>query len=87
MAEHGVTGVQTERLLQDLAGTSRLQGEGEFSLKIRTDLSNSDTVLQSLSGNLAVSVLNGAILGIDVVDTIGAAKALLGKQDEIASER
>jgi AsmA protein len=86
MAEHGVTGVQTERLLQDLAGTSRLQGEGEFSLKIRTDLSNSDTVLQSLSGNLAVSVLNGAILGIDVVDTIGAAKALLGKQDEIASE-
>lgn len=86
MAEHGVTGVQTESLLQDLADTSRLQGEGEFSLKIRTDLSNSRSVLQELSGNIAMSVLNGAILGIDVVDTIGAVKTVLGKQDEIESE-
>jgi len=86
IAKHGVMGVQTERLLQDLAGSSRLQGEGEFSLKIRTDLSNSNTVLQALSGNLAVSVLNGAIVGIDVVDTIDAVKTVLGKQDEIESE-
>jgi AsmA protein len=86
MAEHGVTGVQVESLLQDLADTSRLQGEGEFSLKIRTDLSNSNTVVQALSGSLVMSVLNGAIVGIDVVDTIGAVKTMLGKQDEIENE-
>ncbi|MBT8073982.1 MAG: AsmA family protein, partial [Xanthomonadales bacterium] len=76
-------GVQSQSLLQDLAGTARLQGAGDVSLNIRTDLTNSGTVLKALSGDLAMSMLDGALVGIDVADTIGAVKMALGKQDEV----
>jgi AsmA protein len=82
-ADLGLTGVQAESLLQDLAGTARLQGAGDVSLNIRTDLTNSSTILKALSGDMAMSMLNGAIVGIDVADTIGAVKTALGKQDEV----
>lgn len=82
-AQLGLTGVQTESLLQDLAGTARLQGAGDVSLDIRTDLTNSGTIRKALAGDLAMSVRDGAIVGIDVADTIGAVKMALGKQDEV----
>jgi AsmA protein len=82
-ANLALTGVQSESLLQDLSGTARLQGAGDVSLNIRTDLTNSDTTLRALSGDLAMSMLDGAIVGIDVADTIGAVKMALGKQDEV----
>ena len=85
-ANHGLTGVQTEGLLNDLTGSARLEGTGDFFLQISTDLSNSNTVLQALSGDIGMSVLNGAIVGIDVADTIGAVKSVLGKQDEMVGE-
>jgi AsmA protein len=85
-ANHGLTGVQAERLLSDLTGSARLEGTGDFFLQISTDLSNSSTVLQALSGDIGMSMLNGAIVGIDVADTISAVKAVLGKQDEVVSE-
>ncbi|MBT8071647.1 MAG: AsmA family protein [Gammaproteobacteria bacterium] len=82
-ADLGLTGVQSQSLLEDLAGTARLQGAGDVSLNIRTDLTNSGTVLKALSGDLAMSMLDGALVGIDVADTIGAVKMALGKQDEV----
>ncbi len=85
-ANHGLTGVQTQGLLNDLTGSARLEGTGDFFLQISTDLSNSRTVLQALSGDIGMSVLNGAIVGIDVADTIGAVKSVLGKQDELVGE-
>ena len=85
-ANHGLTGVQTKGLLNDLMGSARLEGTGDFFLQISTDLSNSNTVLQALSGDIGMSVLDGAIVGIDIADTIGAVKAVLGKQDELVSE-
>lgn len=85
-ANHGLTGVQVEDLLNDLAGSARLQGTGDFFLQISTDLSNSRTVLQSLSGDIGMSILNGAIVGIDVTETIAAVKAVVGKQSELVSE-
>jgi len=86
IANHGLTGVQAEKLLNDLTGSARLVGTGDFFLQISTDLSNSSTFLQALSGDIGMSVLNGAIVGIDVTETIGTVKAVLGKQDEVVSE-
>jgi AsmA protein len=85
-ANHGLTGVQAESFLNDLTGSARLQGTGDFFLQISTDISNSRSVVQALSGDLGMSILNGAIIGIDVADTIAAVKAALGKQSEIESE-
>ena len=84
-ANHGLTGVQTESLLNDLTGSARLRGSGDFFLQINTDITNSRTIVQALSGDIGMSILNGAIVGIDVTDTIGAVKAALGKQSEIES--
>ena len=85
-ANHGLTGVQAKGLLTDLTGSARLEGTGDFFLQISTDLSNSRTVLEALSGNIGMSMLNGAIVGIDVADTIAAVKSVLGKQDEVVGE-
>lgn len=85
-ANHGISGVQAESFLNDLTGTARLEGTGDFFLQIQTDLSNSRSVVESLSGDIGMSVLNGAFVGIDVTKTIGAVKAALGKQSEIVSE-
>ena len=77
-----MTGVQAEDLLNDLTGTARLLGTGDFFLKVNTDLTNSRTILQSLNGDLGMSVVDGAIVGIDVTKTLGTVNSLLGKQKE-----
>ncbi len=82
-ANHGLTGVQAEGLLKDLTGAARLQGTGDFFMQINTDLSNSRSVFQALSGDIGMSVLNGAIIGIDVTKTIETVKLALGKQSEV----
>lgn len=86
IANQGLTGVQVEALLIDLTDSARLEGTGDFFLQITTDLSNANSTIQSLSGDMGMSILNGAIIGIDVADTIGAVKAALGKQSELVSE-
>ncbi len=82
MVNQGLMGVQAGDLLQDLTGSARLQGIGDFFLQVRSDISNSSSVLQTLSGDIGMSVLDGAIKGIDVADTIGMVKSALGKQKE-----
>lgn len=85
-ADHGLTGVQTKDMLNDLTGSAHLEGAGDVFLQISTDLTNSRTVLEALAGDIGMSMLNGAIVGIDVADTIGAVKSVLGKQDEVVGE-
>lgn len=85
-ANHGISGVQAEDFLNDLTGTARLEGTGDFFLQINTDISNSRSTVETLSGDIGMSVLNGAFVGIDVMETIGMVKAALGKQSEIVSE-
>lgn len=86
IARQTLSGVQAEGFLQDLTGSARLQGNGDFNLNIRTDLTNSQTTLQTLSGELDLSVLDGAIVGIDVADSIRKAKAAFGQQADSSSE-
>jgi len=85
-ANLGLNGVQARDLLTDLAGTARLSGTGDFTFRLRTDLTNPQTVMQDLSGNIGMNVRDGEIIGIDVVDTIATVKSLLGKQSEMVAE-
>ena len=78
-ASHDLSGVRAEGVLQDLTGSARLEGVGDFKLNIRTDLTNSGTTVENLAGDFGLSFLNGAIVGIDVAETIRSAKAALGK--------
>lgn len=82
MVNQKISGVQAKDMLTDLAGSARLEGTGDFSLDINTDLTNSQTILNALSGNIRMSVVDGAIVGIDVMDTLGTVNSLLGKQEE-----
>jgi len=84
-ADEKITGFRAEAVLAALTGSSRLEGAGDFNLKIRTDLTNSQTTLQDLSGGFALNFLDGAIVGIDVAETIRKAKSALGKSDGSAA--
>ncbi len=81
-----LTAVRAEGLLQDLTGSARLEGVGDLSLEIRTDLSNSSSMRQALSGDIAMSFLDGAIVGIDVAETIRTAKTALGRSTKAVAE-
>lgn len=82
IADLGMTGVQAEGLLNDLTGSARLLGTGDFFLKVNTDLTNSRSILEALNGDIGMSVVDGAIVGIDVTKTLGTVNSLLGKQKE-----
>jgi AsmA protein len=49
---------------------------------INTDLTNSQTIVNALSGNIRMRVVDGAIVGIDVMNTLKTVNSLLGKQKE-----
>lgn len=80
-----LTGIQVEGLLEGLTGGARLQGTGDFYMKIRTDLTNSETARRALSGDIGLSVMDGAIVGIDVAEMIGVVKSTLGQQTKSAA--
>jgi AsmA protein len=78
-----LSGVQADGLLKDLTGeASRLLGTGSLKLNLRTDMSNSASLRNTLSGDLSLNMLDGAFVGIDVADIITQARSLLGKEDE-----
>ena len=82
-----LSGVQAEGLLADITGTaSRLLGTGSLKLDVRTDLSNPATLMNTLSGNLSLSVADGALVGLDVADTLDQARSLLGKQEQSTAQ-
>lgn len=78
-------GIQAGDLLQDLAGTARLTGLGDFNMNIGTDLSNTRSAREALAGHFDLEVHDGAINGIDITDTLRKANALLGRQTTTAS--
>jgi len=75
-----LTGIQIEGLLKDLAGVARLRGTGDFYMQIQTDLSSSDTLTREMSGDMGLSVIDGAIVGVDVGKTMKSVASALGKQ-------
>lgn len=73
-----LSGIQAEGLLQDLTGSARLQGSGDFNLDIRTDLSNSKSIRRALTGKANMHFTDGAIMGINVAETIRTAQSTFG---------
>ena len=80
-----LTGIQVEGLLDDLTGDAGLQGTGDFYMKLRSDLSSSETARRTLSGDIGLSVTDGAIVGIDVAKTISFVKSTLGQEENPAT--
>ena len=79
-----LTGIQVEGLLKDLTGSARLQGTGNLHMNIRTDLTSSETTRQALSGDISLGVKDGAIVGINVAQTIGVVASTLGQHTQTA---
>ena len=77
-----LTGIQIEGLLRDLAGEERLQGTGDFYMQIQTDLTNSNTVRQEMSGDMGLSIIDGALVGVDVGKTLESVASALGGQNQ-----
>jgi len=83
-SKQDLTGIQVEGLLKDLTGSARLQGTGNLHMNIRTDLTSSETTRQALSGDISLSVKDGAIVGIDVAQTISMVASTLGQKTQSA---
>lgn len=81
-----MTEVQAADLLEDLTGSARLVGLGDFFLNVQSDVTNSQTTYQSLSGDMRMSMHDGAIVGIDITKTLGLVSSALGKQKDVSGE-
>jgi AsmA protein len=75
-----LTDVDMSPLLKDAANSQRLSGHGNASTMLAGHGSDSDAMLQSLSGHVELSLANGAIEGADLSYEIGVAQALLKQQ-------
>ena len=85
-ADLGLSGVQAGGLMEDLTGSARLLGQGDFFLQVQSDITSSQTSMQTLSGDIGMSILNGSIVGIDVTKMLGLVQSALGKQDDVSGE-
>jgi len=78
-------GIRAGDLLQDLTGSARLTGLGDFNMDMSTDLSDARATREALSGRFDLNLHDGAINGIDITATLRKANALLGRQKVTAS--
>ena len=76
-----VSGVDFAPLARDWLETNKLSGHGNLSVKASATGKDSDALLRTLAGNLALKVDNGAFEGLDLLYEIRRARAVLKKQD------
>jgi len=79
-ANQVVSGFDTFTLLEDISGTARLHGTGDVYLKVRTVLGNSQQTRQALSGDMGLSITNGAIDDVDIPGAVAKVNNILGQQ-------
>ena len=60
-------------LLQDLLGTSRLEGVGDARLDLRLEGADSNTLKHSLNGRIELALKQGALRGINIGQAMGLA--------------
>ena len=80
-ANQVVTGFEVSGLLQDLTGTARVHGTGDLYLKVRALLGNAQQTRQSLTGDVGLSIVEGAVDGVDIRGAVDKVTALLGQRD------
>ena len=76
-----LTGINIQPLLNDLAGKDIIEGRGDVALDISTRGATVATMKKSLSGNARAMLRDGAIKGINIAQSLRAAKARLGGAD------
>lgn len=70
-----LSGVALGPLLEDLAGSDRLQGRGRVALDVVTAGATVQAMTRSLAGSARVELKDGAVRGINVAQAIRRAKA------------
>lgn len=81
-----LTGIRVGELLEDLGDEARLQGQADVFLRLESDISNTDSSLSSLTGDMGLLVTNGSIVGIDVAKTLSLVSLSLGKNENVSSQ-
>lgn len=75
-----LNGVQIGPLLKDLAGKERLTGKATLSAKLAARGADGDALLRTLGGNLAFTVTDGAVKGVNIAKLVRDAQARLQGQ-------
>jgi AsmA protein len=75
-----ITGVDFAPLARDWLETNKVSGRGNLSVKADASGKDSDAMLRTLNGSLALKVDNGALEGKDILYEIRRARALLKKE-------
>jgi AsmA protein len=69
--------IQASPLLKDLVDREQITGTANLSTQLTTEVTNSDSLLNSLTGTLDFSFLDGVLKGLNIEHSIRQAKALL----------
>ncbi len=77
-----VIGVRIQPLLNDLFGYQRLTGKGNGRIVFTATGKNPKEMRRTLSGDISLDLNNGALLGINLVDTFQNSPAQLQAQTE-----
>ena len=73
-------GINIGPLLKDGANFDMLEGKGNVTLNLRAQGNTVGALKKALDGNMALSLTNGAVKGINIAKTLRGAGSLLGKQ-------
>lgn len=82
----GLLSVNTGPLLKDVTGKDYLSGAGNFNLGVTSGGKTLGEVLKALNGALSTSLVNGAVEGFNMKQTIAQARALSKGQAMPASD-
>jgi AsmA protein len=75
-----LTGIDMAPLLKDAMNSQRLSGHGNATTTLTGHGLDSDALLKSLTGRIALNLSDGAVEGADLSYEIGVAQALLKQQ-------
>ncbi|MFY9329755.1 MAG: AsmA family protein [Georgfuchsia sp.] len=79
--KESLSGINIQPLLKDLADKDIIEGKGDVALDIATRGATVAAMKQALSGNARTVLRDGAIKGINLAQSLRAAKARLGGGD------
>jgi AsmA protein len=79
MDEH-MSGIDIAKFMKEYADSERLSGKGNMDVKLAASGRNGDALLKTLSGTIALNLVDGAVEGMDVWYAVAQAQSLLQKR-------
>ena len=77
-----LSGISIAPLLKDAANFDMLEGKGNVALNLSTQGNTVGALKKALNGNMALSLADGAVKGINIAKTLREAGNLLGKKSQ-----